>query len=74
MPKQIFTIIIIISAFVLIISVLLQQKGGGLGGAFGGTESGSYMKKRGAEKIVFYLTIISAIVFAGSILLSLVLK
>jgi len=73
MQKEILTGTIIVSAIVLIISVLLQKKDGGLGATFGGG-TGAYMKKRGAEKFVFYITIVSAIVFAGTILLSLVLK
>lgn len=72
MSKDIITITIIVSAVVLIISVLLQKKGGGLGSTFGGGDSGGYMKQRGAEKLVFYITIVSAIVFTGAILLSLV--
>ena len=64
---------IIVSAIVLVVSVLVQQKDGGLGASFGST-GGSYMKKRGAEKFVFFSTIASAIVFCGTILLTFVLK
>ncbi len=74
MQKEILTIVIIISAIIMCVSILMQKQEGGLGSAFGGGDSGSYMKKRGAEKIVFYLTIISAIVFIGTILLTFVLK
>ncbi len=65
---------IVISAVILTVSVLLQKKDGGLGGTFGGGGGGSYMKQRGAEKFIFYMTIISAIVFTGAILVSLVVK
>jgi len=46
----------------LIVAVLLQTPGGGLGGLFG---SGGefYRSKRGMEKIVFYLTIGLTILF-----------
>lgn len=46
----------------LIIAVLLQQRGGGLSSAFGGSGM-EYSTKRGAEKITFYATIVLAIAF-----------
>jgi preprotein translocase subunit SecG len=46
----------------LIASVLLQQRGSGLGDAFGDTGV-VYSSRRGAEKILFYLTIIFGISF-----------
>jgi preprotein translocase subunit SecG len=53
------------SALLLIIAVLLQQRGTGLGAAFGG-EGNVYRTKRGIEKKLFRLTIILAILFLGS--------
>jgi len=47
----------------LIITILMQQRGAGLGGVFGGQDMGSYSTKRGIEKILFYTTIILAILF-----------
>lgn len=56
-------LIVQIAALVLIVvSVLLQQKGTGLSGVFGGSTS-YYQTKRGAEKMVFYITIFSAAAF-----------
>lgn len=46
----------------LIIVILLQAKGSGLGTAFGG-ESSFYRSKRGVEKLFVYLTIILAGLF-----------
>lgn len=57
-------IILIIVAILLIISILLQQRGSGLGAAFGG-EGNVYMAKRGAEKMIFYATIVLVIIFMG---------
>ncbi len=74
MQKEILTGIIVVSAIIMCVSILMQKQEGGLGSTFGGSDSGSYMKKRGAEKIIFYLTIISAIIFIGTILLTFVLK
>ena len=51
----------IIGSVTLIALILLQAKGGGLGTAFGGG-SQVYHTKKGVEKIVFYLTILSAAV------------
>ena len=52
----------IASAILLIVTILLQQKGNGLGSTFGGS-GGEYSTKRGAEKIIFRTSIILAIVF-----------
>lgn len=52
----------IASAILLIATILLQQKGNGLGSTFGGS-GGEYSTKRGAEKIIFRTSIILAIVF-----------
>lgn len=52
---------IIVSAS-LILLILLQASGSGIGTAFGGSES-VYRSKRGVEKLFVYLTIILAVVF-----------
>ena len=54
----------IILATLLIISILLQHRGTSLGGAFGG-EGNVYRSRRGAEKFLFYLTIVLAVLFVG---------
>ena len=59
----------------LIASILLQQSGAGVGGAFGGFDVASgFHTKRGFEKFLFIFSIILAILFALTALLSLVLK
>lgn len=67
MKPAIFLIQIILG-ILLILVVIIQQKGTGLGTAFGGDFS-FYRTKRGAEKLLFYLTILLSSAF---ILLSLV--
>jgi preprotein translocase subunit SecG len=52
----------IIIAIVLIIAILFQVRGGGLGGIVG-TQTGMYRTKRGIEKTLFQLTIILAVIF-----------
>lgn len=49
-------------ALLLSVSVLLQNRGSGLGGAFGG-DFGSYYAKRGLEKFLLYATIFLAVLF-----------
>lgn len=67
MKPAIFLIQIILG-ILLILVIIIQQKGTGLGTAFGGDFS-FYRTKRGAEKLLFYLTILLSSAF---ILLSLV--
>lgn len=59
------TIIQAASAMLLIGGILLQQRGTGLSGAFGG-EGNVYRAKRGVEKTLFTATIIIAVMFFGS--------
>ena len=60
--KTAIIVVQVVSLIFIIVSVLLQQKGTGLSGVFGGSIS-YYQTKRGAEKLVFWVTIVSAIVF-----------
>jgi preprotein translocase subunit SecG len=70
--NRIITIIQIVSALVLIVLILLQNKEGGLSGVFGGSETSNVFRtKRGLEKKIFILTIIFAIFFLGLSLASL---
>lgn len=65
---MIIDIIQIVSATLLIIFVLIQNRGSGLGAAFGG-EGNIYRAKRGIEKTLFTLTIILSIIFLGTALI-----
>lgn len=60
--KPAISLIQIILGIVLILVIVIQQKGSGLGTAFGGDFS-FYRSKRGAEKLLFYLTIILSSAF-----------
>lgn len=59
---MIIDIIQIVSAILLIAAILLQNRGAGLGSAFGG-EGNVYRTKRGLEKSLFIATIIFSIIF-----------
>lgn len=65
------SLIQIILAILLVLVILVQQKGSGLGNAFGG-EASFYRSKRGAEKLLFYATIALSVVFISSSIISLV--
>ena len=52
-------------AILLILSILSQQRSAGLSATFGGT-GGFHVSKRGAEKVLFNLTVILAILFVSS--------
>lgn len=71
MTQTIFNIAQIVLAVILILIVLLQQKGAGLSGVFGGS-SNIYSTKRGIDKILHYTTIIVSILFFVLSLLRLV--
>ncbi len=57
----------------MILTVLLQSQGSGLGTTFGG-EGNSYRSKRGAEKIIFNTTIVMAVIFVLSVVLGILSK
>ncbi len=59
-----------ILALALIAAILLQQRGTGLGGAFGG-EVTAYRSRRGIERTLFRLTIVLGVLFVVFSLLSL---
>ena len=46
----------------LILSVLFQVKGGGLGGIFGQADT-VYRTKRGVEKVLFQITVVLVVLF-----------
>ena len=56
-------IALIITSIVLIVSVVIQNKGVGLGGLTGGDSGGVVSKRRGIEKTLYYITIGLSVVF-----------
>ncbi|PIS05169.1 MAG: preprotein translocase subunit SecG [Candidatus Buchananbacteria bacterium CG10_big_fil_rev_8_21_14_0_10_42_9] len=52
----------VVVSIILIIVIILQNRGAGLGAAFGG-EGNVYRTKRGLEKILYTLTIVFATAF-----------
>lgn len=64
-------VIQIILGVLLILVIIIQQKGSGLGTAFGG-DLGFYRTRRGAEKLLFYATIALSLAFIISSLAGLI--
>jgi len=64
-------IVQIILSVAVIIFILLQARGAGLGSVFGGSSAGSVFKtRRGVERLIFNLTIVFVILFVAVSLLS----
>ncbi len=70
--NTILQIVTVASAVLMVIAILLQQRGASLGAGFGGS-SELYTTRRGLDKNLFEVTIILAVIFVLSILVGLVL-
>ena len=62
--QQAITYAQIAVSVVLIVAILLQQRGAGLGATFGG-DGAAFRTKRGLEKGLFYTTIVLSVIFLG---------
>ena len=70
--ESILQITTIESAVLMMLAILLQQRGASLGAGFGGS-SELYTTRRGFDKNLFEVTVVLAVVFVLSILIGLVL-
>jgi preprotein translocase subunit SecG len=61
--ERFLNIALIITSVALIISVILQSKGAGLGGLTGADSGGVYTARRGIERTLFWVTIILSAIF-----------
>ena len=66
------SIVQILVSILLIVSILLQQRGAGLSGAFGGS-FGGYYTKRGFEKFLVYFSVGLAALFIGLAIANLII-
>jgi len=55
------------------LTILIQSRGQSLGASFGG-DSNFYRSKRGAEAVIFNATIVLAVMFVLSVVLSILIK
>jgi len=53
----------IILGIALVVLVLFEVRSSGMGGVFGGTQTGMIRKRRGPELLIFRLTIITSVLF-----------
>ncbi len=65
---------LIIISVLLIVSVILQSKGAGLGGLTGADAGSVFTARRGVEKTLFWITIILSVVFFGLVLALLIIS
>ncbi|MFZ2804641.1 MAG: preprotein translocase subunit SecG [Patescibacteria group bacterium] len=73
MRSLLFSIIQIALSVLLVIVILLQQRGTGLGSAFGGAGE-VFRTKRGIEKGLFYATIALSVLFFVTAILNVTLN
>ena len=66
-PVQVALIIV---AVVLVVTVLFQVRGGGLGGIFGGSGESAFRTRRGFERTLFRFTIVLSVLFVILCILS----
>ncbi len=62
-----------IIAILLIIFIVIQQRGTALGSAFGGEGGSFYSTRRGIQKKIFWATIICGVLFVGLALINLII-
>jgi preprotein translocase subunit SecG len=72
--KSYFDIALIIISIALIVSVILQNKGVGLGGLTGADTGSVFSARRGVEKILFYITIGLSVAFFTLAIVTLIIS
>lgn len=65
-----FNIVQIVLAIALILAIMLQVRGGGLGGIFGQADT-VFRTRRGIEKTLFQITIVLIVLFVAVSLIAL---
>ena len=61
--ERFLDIALIITSVALILSVIIQSKGAGLGGLTGADTGGVYSARRGIERTLFWVTIVLSVIF-----------
>ena len=64
---------LIITSVGLILSIILQSKGAGLGGLTGADTGGVFTARRGIERILFWVTIGLSVTFFGLVIAIIIL-
>ena len=71
--ETIINVGLILTSIALVISIILQSKGAGLGGLSGSDTGGVFTARRGIEKTLFRVTIIFSVVFFSLALTAIIL-
>lgn len=66
-------IALIITSVGLILSVILQSKGAGLGGLTGADTGGVFTARRGIERVLFWVTIALSVIFFALVITIIIL-
>ncbi|MSU75992.1 preprotein translocase subunit SecG [Patescibacteria group bacterium] len=66
MIKSILQVILVCDAILMVTLILLQNRGVALSQTFGGGDSSVNYQRRGSEKVLFYFTIMTALVFVST--------
>ena len=61
--QKILDVSLILTSIALVISIILQSKGAGLGSLSGSDGGGVFTARRGIEKTLFWVTIIFSVLF-----------
>lgn len=72
MNRQILDVVQVALSVILCLLILLQSRAGGLSQTFGGF-GGVYRSKRGVEKLIYYSTVTTAVLFFLIVILNFVL-
>lgn len=67
----IYNYVTIATSLLMIMLILIQTRGASLGAGFGGSGE-VHSVRRGSEKTIFQMTIVVALIFAGSIILGII--
>ena len=71
--SNVLDIALIITSVGLILSVILQSKGAGLGGLTGADTGGVFTVRRGIERILFWVTIALSVIFFALVITVIIL-
>ena len=69
---EILQIVMLVSSELMMLAILLQQRGASLGAGYGGS-SELYTTRRGFDKNLFDVTVVFAVIFIGSIIAGILL-
>lgn len=72
--KDFLNVGLIITSVALIISVILQSKGAGLGGLTGADTGSVFTARRGIEKTLFWVTIALSVLFFTLVIIELIIS